>query len=109
MDNVLIYSNFKQLRENLNLTQDQLAEYLEKSREEISYYETGKREIPLSVLEKAADLFGVSLSDFFEEKPSGITFAFRADDLNKSDLETISKFKRIMKNYQRINRLTEKA
>jgi len=105
MDNALIHANFKRLRENLHLTQDQLAQYLNKTREEISYYETGKRDIPLPVLEKSADLFGVTLSDFFEENPSGIAFAFRADDLNKSDLEAISKFKRIMKNYQRINRL----
>lgn len=109
MSNRVISSNFKKLRINLGLSQEQMAQYLDKSREEISYYETSKRDIPLSILEKSSNLFGIELSDFFSEtNPEAIAFAFRADQLSTNDLEEISKFKKIMKNYSRINRLINK-
>lgn len=105
----ILSRNLMKLRENLGFSQDKVAEFLNTSREEISYYETGKRDIPLSILERASDLFGVELEDFFSEEDSvGITIAYRADDCTKEDLEQIARFKKIVKNYQRINRLMEK-
>lgn len=107
MTNILAM-NFKKLRNTLGFTQDKVGQYLDCTREEISYYENGTREIPLSILEKASDLFGVELSDFFSEEESvGIRIAYRAEDCSVEDLNTIAQFKRIVKNYQRINRLME--
>lgn len=107
--NSAVAKNFKKLRETLNFTQDKVGEYLECSREEISYYENGSRDIPLSVLERASDLFGVELVDFFSEEESvGIRIAYRADDCSVEDLNQIARFKRIVKNYQRLDRLMEK-
>jgi transcriptional regulator with XRE-family HTH domain len=101
--------NFALLREKLQLTQQQLANYLSIKRELISYYENGEREIPLEILEKASDLFGVDLVDFFEENTDearvNLSFAFRADDLKQEDLEAIAELKKIVKNVQRMNRL----
>lgn len=106
----IIATNFKQLRENLGFTQGKVAAYLECNREEISYYETGAREIPFPILEKASDLFGVELEEFFSEEESiGIRIAYRADDYSVEDLEKIARFKRIVKNYQRIDRLMQKV
>lgn len=109
MSKEVISSNFKRLRKNLKLSQEQLGEYLEKSRVIINYYENNERDIPLEVLEKASDLFGVELHEFFsKEPPIGIATAFRTEKLEKTDLDEISRFKRIMKNFQRINRLSNK-
>lgn len=108
MTNILAL-NFKKMRENLGFTQEKVGKYLSCTREEISYYETGAREIPLTILEKSSDLFGVELNDFFSEEESvGIKIAYRADDCSAEDLHQIALFKRIIKNYQRINRLMEK-
>lgn len=105
----LIGQNFKKMRENLGFTQDKIAAFLGCSREEISYYETAARDIPLPVLERASDLFGVELYEFFsEEETVGIKIAYRADDATVEDLNQIARFKKIVKNYQRINRLMQK-
>lgn len=110
MSQELIATNFKQLRETMGFTQEKMADFLKCSREEISYYETARREIPLSILEKAADLFGIELTDFFESENSvGIRIAYRAADYSTEDLNEIACFKRIIKNYQRVNRLMQKV
>lgn len=96
----------KQLRIKNNFTQEQLASYLNCPRELISYYETGDREIPLSVLEKLSDLFGIELEDFFEEDiaqiNTNIAFAFRAESITEEDLIPLAQFKKIVKNYQKM-------
>lgn len=100
------------LREKFGYSQDAVANFLEVKREMISYYETGAREVPLEVLEKLADLFGVDLEIFFaenaEEATTELAFAFRAEELNEIDLESIAAFRRIIKNYQRITKLEKK-
>lgn len=97
------------LREKFDYSQDAVANFLEVKREMISYYETGAREVPLEVLEKLADLFGVDLEIFFtenvEEATTDLAFAFRTDELNEKDLEGIAAFRRVIKNYQRIKNL----
>jgi transcriptional regulator with XRE-family HTH domain len=104
-----IATNFKKLRESLGFSQEKIGQYLDCAREEVSYYETGAREIPLSILEKASDLFGIELVDFFSEDESiGIRLAYRAEDCSVEDLNQMAQFKKIIKNYQRINRLMQK-
>jgi transcriptional regulator with XRE-family HTH domain len=111
MDNTIVARNFKLLREKLNLTQEQLSEYLEIPRGYVSYYETGQREIPLEILEKASDLFGIDLLDLLEENSeealTNLSFAFRANELKTEDLQVIAAFKKIVKNVQRMNRLAQ--
>ena len=51
----------KQLREENNLAQNDVAEYLGMTRQAIASYELGKREPDFNVLIKLADLFKVSL------------------------------------------------
>lgn len=87
----------------MSLTQDALAKYLNCKREYIAYYETGQRSIPSSQLIKLANLFCMNEYDFYEEgspnKNINIAFAFRADELNSQDLESIAQFKKIVRNY----------
>lgn len=106
----VISRNFKMLRGKLGLSQQEMADYLNlPSRESISQYENGQRDIPLNVLESCCNLFGVELIDLFEEEEgnvvSNIHFAFRAGDLNKIDMQSISQFKKIIGNYQRMKRI----
>jgi len=96
----------KAYREKMKLSQDAVANFLNIKREMVSYYETGAREVPLEVLEKLSDLFGIDLEVFFsesqEELNTELALAFRADELDGEDLESISAFKKIIKNYQRM-------
>lgn len=106
----ILARNLKMLREKLKLSQQELADYLNiPSRESISQYENGKRELPLDVLERCCNLFGVELIDMFEEDESKVTtsihFAFRADELDVEDLRSISHFKKIINNYRRMKNI----
>ena len=99
----------KGLREKYNYTQDKVADYLGIKREMISFYENNEREVPLEVLEKLSDLFGVEFDIFFsetaEEAMAEVVFAFRKDSVNESDMEKLAEFGKIVKNYIKINRL----
>ena len=61
------------------------------------------REVSLEVLEKLSDLFGIELSVFFsetvEEAMAEVVFAFRKDSVSESDMEKLSEFGKIVKNY----------
>ena len=102
----------KVLREKFGYSQDAVANFLGVKREMISYYETGARETSLEILEKLSDLFGVDVELFFsdsvEDAKTVLAFAFRADELNEKDLKSIADFRRVIKNYQRINNLEKK-
>ena len=56
----------KALREDRDLTQQAVAEYLQITRRAYSNYENGIREIPLEELKKLADLYDTSLDYLLE-------------------------------------------
>jgi transcriptional regulator with XRE-family HTH domain len=99
----------KSLREKFDYVQETVAEYLGISRELVSMYETGEREIPIEVLEKLSNLFCVEPDAFFAETPeeaiAQVAFAFRKDQMEASDLEQIAAFGKIVKNYLKIKKL----
>ncbi|OJW54518.1 MAG: hypothetical protein BGO55_11710 [Sphingobacteriales bacterium 50-39] len=99
----------KSLREKFGYVQENVAEYLGISRELVSMYETGEREIPIEVLEKASNLFCVEPDAFFADTPeealAQVAFAFRKDEIKASDLEEIAAFGKIVKNYLKIKKL----
>lgn len=55
----------KEMRERKNITQDELAEALNITRQAISRYENGDRGINQNLLFKMADYFNVTINDFF--------------------------------------------
>lgn len=57
----MFYTRIKELRLANSLTQKQVAEVLEMKQEQYQRYESGKREIPLHLLIKLADFYGVTL------------------------------------------------
>lgn len=95
--------NIKYFRERMGLTQESLAQFLGTSREQVSYWESGARAVSTVQLSKLADLFCVEDFELFDEDKSrqkvNLAFAFRADGIDTTDLESIAAFKRIVKNY----------
>ena len=56
-----MYERIRNLREDMDLTQSQMAEYLTTHQTTYSDYEIGKLNLPLQVLDKLADLFETSI------------------------------------------------
>ncbi len=104
-----IRANLILLRNKRGLTQDEIADYLRVDRSMISYYESGKRDIPLHHLEKLADLYNLELTDLVvgntETQEASIAFAFRTDGLGTEDLKSIADFQRVIKNYLKMHRI----
>lgn len=100
----IVGDNLKSWRNKIGYNQDDLADYLGIKRENISYYETGEREIPINHLEKLGDLFGIEPEMFFNENKeiieTELAFAFRnTEKLSADSLRNIALFKKIVKNY----------
>lgn len=55
------YERIRNLREDLDMTQSQIGEYLHISQRSYAHYEAGTREMPIEILIELADLFQVSL------------------------------------------------
>ena len=55
-----MYRRLRDLREDADLTQRELAEYLNCTQVSYSHYELGKRDIPTDVLIRLADFYGTS-------------------------------------------------
>ena len=54
-------TRIRNLREDNDLTQTELSKYLKISQVAYSYYESGKRSIPLELLSKLADFYKTSI------------------------------------------------
>ena len=111
---IIIGRNLKLLRKANHLTQEQVASYLGINRSAYANYETGDREAPIEVLEKACNLFGCEMKLLFDEDEKVVknmlVCAFRADNLGVDDLKEVSAFKEIVLNYMKMDRLlAEKA
>ncbi len=102
-NDIIIGSNIRILRDKMGLTQDALATFLGITRELVAYYEIGQRSMPTVQLSKLANLFCVDEYDFYEDNPQqkkiNMAFAFRAEELTSEDLNSIARFKKIVRNY----------
>ncbi len=56
-----MYKRIKKLREKYNLTQKDISEKLEISIKLYAIYESGKRNIPVSILSKIAKIYNTSI------------------------------------------------
>jgi transcriptional regulator with XRE-family HTH domain len=99
----------KSFREKFGYVQEKVAEFLGVSRELVSMYETGEREIPVEVIEKLSSLFCVDPDAFFskttEEAMARVAFAFRKDEMDAADMKQIAAFGKIVQNYLKIKDL----
>lgn len=104
-----IGKNIKDFRTKLGLSQQDLADYCNISRELISFYESGKREVSLLHLEKISEYMNISLETFLTEDPTEIkpdlALTFRANELSAEDRKSIADFKEIVKNYLKMKKI----
>ena len=61
-----MYKRIRDLREDSDKKQSEIAQYLKCSQVCYSYYENGQRDIPTDVLIKLANLYGVSIDYMLE-------------------------------------------
>ncbi len=99
----IIARNIKKLRETARYTQDEIAQALGVTRSAYSNYESGDREVPYDVIEKASDFFGCDMAVLFEENENVdamiLVSAFRLDGMTADDAAEIMRFKDIVKSY----------
>jgi len=65
-----MYQRIRDLREDRDLKQRQLAEYLNCSQQVYSNYELGQRDIPTDVLIRLADFYHVSIDYLLGQTPN---------------------------------------
>ena len=90
------------------LTQSQVEEVIGLNQVQLSYYETGKREISITLLEKLAVLYGYTIDYFINNttvQTQDFQIAFRADELATEDLEIINWAKLFVSNLCEMNQL----
>jgi len=101
--NQLLSINIKKLRDKFKYTQAFVADYLGITAAAVNQYENDARSIPENVVEKLSLLYNVEEFDLYEEDPDKqnilTSFAFRADEITAEDMNTISRFKKIITNY----------
>lgn len=111
-DKFIIAKNIRLMRETCGYTQENVASFLGVKRSAYSNYETGERELPLSCMEKLADLYGCDAYVMYEEDADVVenmlATAFRVDDLSSGDMEQVAAFKRVVKNYLMMDELLAK-
>lgn len=108
----VISENLTKWRKHFGYSQDKLANYLGIERENISYYESGRREVPIKHLEKISELFGIEPDMFFNENVDvgnvEMAFAFRnGESFSPGSMENIARFKKIVRNYLMMQQKTK--
>lgn len=102
----IIARNLKKLRETARYTQEDVAQILGIKRSAYSNYESGDREVPIDVIEKASDFFGCDMTLLFESNENVdamiLASAFRLDGMTPEDAAEIMRFKDIVKSYLKI-------
>lgn len=108
----IIARNLKKLREIARYTQEEVAHAIGVTRSAYSNYESGDREIPYDVIEKASDFFGCDMTALFEENENVdamiLASAFRIDSISPEDAGEILKFKDIVKSYLKMEAIEAK-
>lgn len=112
-ERLIVAGNLKKMREASGFTQEKVAEYLGIGRSAYANYESAEREFPLAVLEKLSDLYGCDLYALYETDTdvieSMVATAFRVDDLSAEDMSQVADFKRVVKNYLKMEILFKKS
>ena len=105
----MLSKNLKLLRTANDMTQEQVAKFLGIGRSAYSNYEDGRREPPIDVLEKFANIMGCDLATIYEENEeavkSQLICAFRTDGMSKEDMKEIASFMRLVLSYLKMERL----
>jgi len=106
----IMRDNFKKLRKKINITQEQMAEYLNLEQSSISKFESGERTLSVSNLERACSLFGIHINDIYIDSKNmlGLSPSFRKTNLSLSSLEDISNINKIALNIIEMNAILDR-
>ncbi len=108
----IIARNIKKLRETARYTQEEVANALGITRSAYSNYESGDREVPYDIIEKASDFFGCEMILLFDENENIdaqiLASAFRINGLAPEDAEEIMRFKDVVKSYLKMEAIEAK-
>lgn len=108
----IIARNIKKLRDTARYTQDEVSQALGITRSAYSNYETGDREMPYDLIEKASDFFGCEMAQLFEENENIdaqiLASAFRIEGIMPEDAVEIMRFKDIVKSYLKMEAIDTK-
>lgn len=97
----------KELRKNSNLTQEQMAKYLDVDQSLITKIENGTRVLSVTMIDKLCSLFGCT-EDYLlghSEKYISLNFAFRIDEIQSEDLQSIAAVNKIAMNIRYMNEM----
>lgn len=99
----------KELRKESKITQEQLAEYLNIDQTMVTKLENGTRSLNISLIEKICSLFGCSEAYLMGEEDVYIplNFAFRSNNIQTEDLESIAVVNKIVMNLRYMNEMME--
>ncbi|MEF9922563.1 MAG: helix-turn-helix transcriptional regulator [Oscillospiraceae bacterium] len=103
-----IGTRIKKMREQANLTQTHIAEFLAVDQSLISKYEKGERAIGTDVLDKLATLFCCPITALVEDSKTvpSINIAFRTSAISGEDLAIMSQINKIALNQDQMDELT---
>ncbi len=111
-ENTIVAKNIKLMREISDFTQEKVADFLGIKRSAYANYETGDRELPLSLMEKLADLYGCDAILMYAEDSNVVenmlTTAFRVDNLTTDDMVQVAAFKKVVKNSLMLDSMLKK-
>ncbi|PUU86967.1 helix-turn-helix domain-containing protein [Halanaerobium sp.] len=95
-----IAKRLKEARQDMNYSQQKVADLIGKKRNQISYYETGARKINLSLLNKFSNLYEKSIEYFIGERKEEeqLEIAHRSTNIKQEDLEKIEWAKNFVNN-----------
>lgn len=107
-----ITKNLKKLRETAQYTQEEIAQALGITRSAYSNYESGDREVPYDVIERASDFYGCDMTLLFEDNKNIdamiLASAFRIEGIAPEDTPEIIRFKDIVKSYLKMEAIEER-
>jgi len=97
----------KQLRENANLTQKQIADFLSIDQSLVSKFEKGERSINSDILNQLATLFCCPISTLISNETivPKYTIAFRTTAIENTDLNALSIINKIALNQFKMDQL----
>lgn len=98
--NLVIGNNIKKLREQIGLSQKNIAEYLNVDQSLISKIESGERSLSIDLLEKLSNLFCCPLKKLLADGSLElkVEFAFRTNNLDEKDLFALASVNKIVMN-----------
>lgn len=102
----------REARERMGMTQEQAARAVGILREQLSYFETGKRAIDLVTLIRLSELYGYAIGHFLAAPAKDRdlpTVCFRAEELNEADNAVLAWLQRFARNLHMLNGLLGEA